>query len=128
MALYFAAPREGTPPLMDFLGSLDGKLRRKLLLQFGLLPELIVRGEPHVKHFSVGKYRRLYELRARSEIMVRVIFAVRGDDIILLEPFVKRRSRSTARALDCSVKLLAGINAGDCPVREFGIKEMEGLL
>jgi hypothetical protein len=126
MPVYFAAPKERTPPLTDFLDSLDGKLRKKLISQFGLLLCVKGLGEPHVKHFTIAKYSLLYELRARSRIMVRIIFTVRrNNDIILLEPFVKRHRRNTVQALESSLRLLGEINTGDCPVKKLEINGTE---
>jgi phage-related protein len=127
-ALYFAAPRESAPPLFDFMKNLDGKLRRKLITQFCMLELSPALGEPHVKHFTIAKYARLYELRARSGIMVRIVYTTRSDGgIILLEPFVKRHKRNTAHALESSLRLLGKIDAGECPVRRLGIKEMKEM-
>jgi hypothetical protein len=128
-ALYFAAPRESAPPLFDFMKNQGGKLRRKLITQLWLLETSPTLGEPHVKHFTIAKYARLYELRTRSGVMVRIVYTVRGDGgIVLLEPFVKRHKRNTARALDSALNLLGKIDAGDCPVRRLGTKEKEALL
>jgi hypothetical protein len=61
--------------------------------------------------------------------MVRIVYAIRSDgNIILLEPFAKRHKRNTARALESSPEPLGKIDAGDCPVRRLGTKEMEELL
>ncbi|MDR1574240.1 MAG: type II toxin-antitoxin system RelE/ParE family toxin [Clostridiales Family XIII bacterium] len=130
MALYFAAPKEGVPPLFDFIKSLDGKLRRKLITQFCLLESSPTLGEPHVKHFTIAKYARLYELRTRSGIMVRTVYTVRGGGnvIILLEPFIKRHKRNTMQALEASINLLAGIDSGVCPIRKLETRELEKFL
>jgi phage-related protein len=123
MALYFAAPKKRVPPLFKFMRTLDGKQRRKLITQLCLLETFPALGEPHIKHFTIAKYARLYELRTRSEIMVRTIYTVRGDgSIILLEPFTKRHKRNTMQALESSLDLLCKIDAGDCPIRKLGTK------
>jgi phage-related protein len=129
MALFFAAPKERVPPLLRFLGTLDGKLRRKLITQFCLLETFPTLGESHVKHFTIAGYTRLYEIRTRSRIMVRTVYTVKSDgSIILLEPFVKCHKRNTMQALESSLDLLRRIDAGDCPIRKLGTKEMEELL
>lgn len=47
--------------------------------------------EPYVKHFSIEKYKRLYELRLKAAgTMVRIIFYNIDDNIILLNAFIKR--------------------------------------
>lgn len=63
--------------------------------------------EPYVKHFSIEKYKRLFELRLKaSGIMVRIIFYNIDDNIILLYAFVKKDKRDTEQALENSLKLI----------------------
>jgi len=63
--------------------------------------------EPYVKHFSIEKYKMLYELRLRaSGTMVRIIFYNIDENIILLHAFVKRDKRDTEQALEYSLKLI----------------------
>ena len=117
--LYYAIPESGPPNLVAFMESLDSKLRMKLLKQYYLLMTHALPEEPTVKHFSIERYADLYELRARCQIMVRVIFTIRGDgSILFLVPFVKKHARNTMQALDSSLKLLKQVRLGDCPVSE----------
>lgn len=52
--------------------------------------------EPHVKHFSIERYNKLYEYRECIKIMVRITFAFdKNGDIILLYPFIKKHDRNT---------------------------------
>lgn len=45
--------------------------------------------EPYVKHFSIEKYKRLYELRLKAAgMMVRIIFYNIEENIILLNAFI----------------------------------------
>ena len=47
--------------------------------------------EPYVKHFSIEKYKRLYELRLKAAgTMVRIIFYNIDENVILLNAFIKR--------------------------------------
>ena len=63
--------------------------------------------EPYVKHFSIEKYKMLYELRLRaSGMMVRIIFYNIDENIILLHAFVKRDKRDTEQALEYALKLI----------------------
>lgn len=79
--------------------------------------------EPAVKHFTISKYSELYEVRARSKIMIRVTFTIlKNGDILFLIPFVKRQPRDTMQALDSSLKLLAQIKNGTGSVSEFVYK------
>lgn len=77
MKLHICAGFGGArPDLLLFLEGLPPKLRQKLILEFAMLTStpLGLLGEPHVKHFSLEKYREFYELRAKGgKVMVRII-------------------------------------------------------
>ena len=119
MKLYYALSERGPPDLVAFMGPLDAKMKSKLLTQFHALMTQPLPTEPTVKHFTIEKYSKLYELRARCQIMVRIIFTIRGDgSILFLVPFVKKHARNTMQALDSSLKLLKQIHFGDCLVSE----------
>jgi hypothetical protein len=78
--------------------------------------------EPTVKHFTIEKYSRLYELRAKSKVMVRIVFTILdNNDILLLTPFNKKHKRNTMQALDSSLKLLAQVENGTCPIKELNL-------
>lgn len=63
--------------------------------------------EPYVKHFSIEKYKRLYELRLKAAgTMVRIIFYNIDDNIILLNAFIKRDKRDTEQALEHALKII----------------------
>lgn len=63
--------------------------------------------EPYVKHFSIEKYKRLYELRLKAAgMMVRIIFYNIEENIILLNAFIKRDKRDTEQALEYALKLI----------------------
>ena len=63
--------------------------------------------EPYVKHFSIEKYKRLYELRLKAAgTMVRIIFYNIEENIILLNAFIKRDKRDTEQALEYALKLI----------------------
>jgi len=125
LKLYYAMPERKPPDLVSFMGALDSKLRSKLLSQFYVLLTQPLPGEPAVKHFTLEKYSRLYELRARSQIMVRIIFTLQDDgSILFLVPFVKTHTRNTMQALDSSLKLLKQIQTGDCLVSEVPLPQL----
>lgn len=126
MKLLIAAPSEGTAPLLEFFGTLDEKQRQKLLSLFAMLlqsPAAVMR-EPYVKHFCIKRYQALYELRAKSKNLVRIIFTLTDSgDILFLVPFVKRhKKRNTMQALERSLDYLAHIKDGSCSVQELSIK------
>lgn len=114
-----------TAPLLEFLGDLEEKLRRKLLWQIFRLSQIPLCDlkEPHFKHFVLEKYSQLYELREKNKVLVRIIFTIQDEDIILLAPCIKRQPRDAMRALDHSLRMLADIREHpECAV-EFNLKE-----
>lgn len=79
--------------------------------------------EPYVKHFCIERYQALYELRAKSKNLVRIIFTLTDDgDILFLTPFIKRHKRNTMQALDRSLDCLTHIRDGSCSTQELSIK------
>ena len=119
-------PPERAAPVAQFIDSLDSKLRDKLIRQLITLPKTPRASlrESHYKHFSLERYRDLYELRERGKVLVRVIFTIRPDgEIILLHAFVKRQSRDTMQALEQALSVLAQIRAHPERVEEFKVRE-----
>lgn len=102
-------PPERAAPLETFIGTLEPKLQKKLRRQFFLMANTPICDlkEPHYKHFVLEKYSQFYELREKGKVLVRVIFTVSGEDILLLVPFIKRQPRDTMRALEASLGILA---------------------
>ena len=128
MKLYYALPESSALDLISFFATLDTKLQSKLLKQFCLLMTHPLPGEPIIKHFTIERYNRLYELRARSQIMVRLIFTIQGDgSILFLVPFIKKHARNTMQALDGSLKMLKQIQNETCQIREVPIGEIIDL-
>ena len=122
MKVLYVVPDKESPPLLTFLQMLEPKLQQKLFGQFLMLSKPPLPREPLVKHFTIEKYSRLYELRAKSKVMVRIIFTILdNDDILFLTPFIKKHKRNTMQALDSSLKLLAQVNNGTCPVKELNL-------
>lgn len=111
--IYVYKPPNGEAPFLKFLAASEDKIRSKL--DYGLrcmacFPEFFT--EPHVKHFSIERYNRLYEYREKIRVLVRVIFTLdENGDIIILYPFVKKHDRNTMQALEASVKILEEIRA-----------------
>lgn len=102
--LMIAMPSDKTPPLYDFFNDeLNEKQRQKLLSLFALMlqaPVSVMR-EPYVKHFTLERYSSLYELRAKSKTLVRIIFTMTPDgDVLFLTPFVKQHRRDTIPKTD----------------------------
>lgn len=99
------------PPLYAFIDALDGKLRAKLLWQIFRLRNLPAceLKEPHFKHFSLERYSQMYELREKGKVLIRIVFTVQNEDVILLTSFIKRQPRDTMKALDQSLYILSDI-------------------
>ena len=109
-----------------FIDGLEPKLREKLLRQIIPLPRMppsILR-EPHYKHFTLERYRSLYEVRAKNGVAVRVIFTILPEGrVLLLYGFSKRQSRDTMQALDQSLRILAAFREHPEHAVEYKIKE-----
>ncbi len=114
-------------PLLEFLSSLDEKLRRKLLWQIFRLSQIPLCDlkEPHFKHFVLEKYSLLYELREKNKVLVRIIFTIQDGDIILLAPFIKRQPRDTMKALEQSLRMLTEIRERPESAVSFELKKEE---
>lgn len=124
--LLMFTPPEGAPPLPVFLKTLNPKLVAKLENLFVMLavsPGLLQ--EPYVKHFTIERYSALYELRAKSKLLVRIIFTIQpGGDILFLTPFIKAHKRNTMQALDASLNMLSQIDDGFGSIRELTINKL----
>ena len=122
-------PPERAAPVARFINDLEPKLRDKLIRQLIELPNTPRANlrEPHFKHFTLERYRDLYELRARGKVLVRVIFTIRPNgEILLLHAFIKRQSRDTMQALEQALSVMAQVRdrpelAVEYIVREEGI-------
>ena len=126
--LFIYQPPGRAPQVAAFIDSLEPKLREKLLFQLCRLSSTPPSGlrEPHYKHFSLEKYRALYEVRERNKIIIRVIFTIRPNgEVLLLHAFVKRRSRDTMQALEQSLRILAELREYPEYAVEYKIKEEE---
>ena len=119
-------PPGGSAQVALFIEGLDTKLRVKLLRHIIPLPRMppsILR-EPHYKHFTLERYRSLYEVRAKNGVAVRVIFTILPEGrVLLLYGFSKRQSRDTMQALDQSLRILAAFREHPEHAVEYKIKE-----
>ena len=109
-----------------FIEDLHPRLREKLVWQIFRLSRTPPAGlkEPHYKHFSIEKYRGLYELREKNRIVIRIIFTVLpSGEVLLLYAFQKRQSRDTMRALEQSLKLLSLLRDHPDRAVEYKVKE-----
>ena len=98
----------GEIPVLRFIESTHKKIRNKFdfMLHF-VKDERNMLCEPYVKHFSIDKYKMLYELRIRANgTMVRVIYYKAEENIIFLHAFFKKSRRDTENALEYALKIL----------------------
>lgn len=112
------------PPLYAFIDALDGKLKAKLLWQIFRLRNLPAceLKEPHFKHFSLERYSQMYELREKGKVLIRIVFTVQNEDVILLTSFIKRQPRDTKKALDQSLYILSDIQQHPDRTSNFDFK------
>lgn len=99
-------------PVLRFIESTHKKIRNKFdfMLHF-VKDERNMLCEPYVKHFSIDKYKMLYELRIRANgTMVRVIYYKAEENIILLHAFFKKSRRDTENALEYALKILSSFD------------------
>ncbi len=110
---YIYAEPGGEIPVVNFLNNSNKKLRNK----FRFILEMLLEDkncicEPYVKHFSLEKYKMLYEIRFKANgEMVRVIFCEVNSNIVLLHAFKKRNKRDTEQALECALKILEKLDS-----------------
>lgn len=107
-------------PVNDFLDKADKKIKDKFFFCLDYLHDdknCFI--EPYVKHFSGGKFSRLYEVRVMAlSKMVRVIFYEHNDNITFLHAFYKKTLKDTKTALSVSLKILDSITDKDGVVLE----------
>ena len=105
--IYTYCDESGSSPVIEFLEKSDTKIRKKFKYQLNvLLSENKLLREPHIKHFTVEKYKLFYEFRIKmGKKVVRIIFCEREENIILLHAFYKRGKRDTENALEQSLKI-----------------------
>jgi len=120
------SPPGRAAPVARFIDGLDRKLREKVIRQLVALPytpRASLR-EPHFKHFTLERYRDLYELRERGKVLVRIVFTILpGGEILLLHAFVKRQSRDTMQALEQALGVLAQLRDHPELAVEYTVKE-----
>lgn len=126
MRRIYTYEKNGVCPIDEFFRKSNDKIRRKFLFQLKYIKdEHNVFAEPHVKHFSIEKYRQLYELRIKAAgIMVRVIFYEQNDEIILLYAFYKRDRKDTEKALETGLKILHSLLSEDGTINPGYRKEL----
>lgn len=126
MRRIYTYENDGECPVNLFFENTNGKIINKLKYQLAYVrDEKNVFSQPHVKHFSLEKYRKLYELRIKAAgTLVRVIFYEHNTDIILLHAFYKRDRKDTEKALETALKILNCVMTQDGKIKEKYKREL----
>ena len=103
MQVVFYMNAKGEEPAIDFLESLDPKMKAKMLKMIFLLQ---VNGnklrEPYTKYLRDG----IFELRAKegSDITRVLYFYVTGNKAVLTHGFVKKTSKTPSSEIERAIK------------------------
>lgn len=111
MRKLYAYTKDNRSPVEEFIKAANDKIKGKLIFQLVYIKdETNPFGEPYVKHFSMERYRKMYELRLKAaETMIRIIFYEHDDEIVFLHAFHKRDRKDTDRGLESALKILESI-------------------
>lgn len=106
---------------------MNGKIKAKFMFQLSyIMDERNGFVEPYVKHFSMERYRQMYEIRVKaSERMMRIIFYEKNGEIILLHAFYKHDRKDTEKALETAHNILENITDKNGNVKEEYKKELK---
>ena len=126
MRKLYAYKKENTCPVQKFIDNLNGKIKAKFMFQLSyIMDERNGFVEPYVKHFSMERYRQMYEIRVKAaERMMRIIFYEKNGEIILLHAFYKHDRKDTGKALETAHKILENITDKNGNVIEEYRKEL----
>ena len=89
-----------TCPVCDFIDQTEPKIHKKFLFCLEYIKdEKNSFCELYVRHFSIEKYSKLYELRIKiAGTMVRIIFYEHDGNIYLLYAFYKKDRKDTEKS------------------------------
>ena len=111
MRKIYAYAKDNRSPVEEFIQATNDKIKEKLIFQLVYIKdESNPFCEPYVKHFSMERYRKMYELRLKAaETMIRIIFYEHDGEIVFLHVFHKRDRKDTDRGLESALKILESI-------------------
>ncbi len=111
MRKIYAYTKDNRSPVEEFIQATNDKIKEKLIFQLVYIKdESNPFCEPYVKHFSMERYRKMYELRLKAaETMIRIIFYEHDGEIVFLHAFHKRDRKDTDRGLESALKILESI-------------------
>lgn len=99
----FYQKENGDIPVMDFLLSLQPKMRAKAYSEIELLKKHGANlREPYVKSIKGGKNKGIYELRIKlaSDISRIFYFSFKQNTFVLLNGFIKKGNKTPERELE----------------------------
>ncbi len=111
MRKIYAYTKDNRSPVEEFIQATNDKIKEKLIFQLVYIKdESNPFCEPYVKHFSMERYRKMYEIRLKAaETMIRIIFYEHDGEIVFLHAFHKRDRKDTDRGLESALKILESI-------------------
>ena len=111
MRKIYAYTKDNRSSVEEFIQATNDKIKEKLIFQLVYIrDESNPFCEPYVKHFSMERYRKMYELRLKAaETMIRIIFYENDGEIVFLYAFHKRDRKDTDRGLETALKILESI-------------------
>ena len=111
MRKIYAYTKDNRSSVEEFIKATNDKIKEKLIFQLSYIrDESNPFCEPYVKHFSMERYRKMYELRLKAaETMIRIIFYEHDGEIVFLHAFHKRDRKDTDRGLETALKILESI-------------------
>lgn len=98
---------DGKIPVLEYLLSLNPKLRAKAFLEIELLKNHGTNlREPYVKAIHGDKYKDIFELRVRfaSDISRIFYFTFKNNTFVLLNGFTKKSDKTPQKELDKAIR------------------------
>ena len=127
MRKIYAYTKDNRSPVEEFIKATNDKIKEKLIFQLVYIKdESNPFCEPYVKHFSMERYRKMYELRLKAaETMIRIIFYEHDGEIVFLHAFHKRDRKDTDRGLESALKILESIADKNGKIPKENKKELK---
>ena len=97
----------GRIPVLDYLLTLNPKLRAKAFMEIELLEKHgVYLREPYVKDIEGAKYKGLFELRVKfsSDISRIFYFTYHNKTLVLLHGFTKKTGKTPVKELDKALR------------------------
>lgn len=127
MRKIYAYTKDNRSSVEEFIKATNDKIKEKLIFQLSYIrDESNPFCEPYVKHFSMERYRKMYELRLKAaETMIRIIFYENDGEIVFLHAFHKRDRKDTDRGLESALKILESIGDKNGKIPKENKKELK---